>query len=87
LANRYLKRPQAFLKVIAGDQLEALYQLAVTTGLRRGDLLGLKRTDLDLERGYMRVERSLDTLYGPPAECDPNRAPPDVARPCSCRPS
>ena len=26
----------------AGDRLEALYVLAVTTGLRQGDLLGLK---------------------------------------------
>ena len=52
----------------------ALYLLAVTTGLRRGELLGLKWKDLDLERGYMRVERSLDTQYGPAVENDPKRA-------------
>ena len=69
-----VKEAQAFLRAIAGDRLEALYLLAVTTGLRRGELLGLKWADLDLERGHLRVERSLDTLYGPPAENDPKRA-------------
>src|SRR5215203_3800016 len=32
-----------------GDRLEALYVLAVTTGLRQGELLGLKWDDVDLE--------------------------------------
>src|SRR5215217_308213 len=32
-----------------GDRLEALYVLAVTTGLRQGELLGLKWEDVDLE--------------------------------------
>ena len=69
-----VEEAQAFLGAISGDRLEALYLLAVTTGLRRGELLGLKWTDLDLRRGYLRVERSLDTLYGPPTENDPKRA-------------
>ena len=69
-----VEEAQQFLQTIAGDRLEALFLLAVTTGLRRGELLGLKWTDLDLKRGYLRVERSLDTLYGPPAENDPKRA-------------
>ncbi len=69
-----VEEAQAFLRAIAGDRLEALYLLAVTTGLRRGELLGLKWADLNLDRGYLRVERSLDTLYGPPAENDPKRA-------------
>jgi integrase len=34
-----------------GDRLEALYVLAATTGLRQGELLGLKWDDVDLERG------------------------------------
>jgi integrase len=33
--------------------------LAITTGLRRGELLGLKWDDVDLERGTLRVGRSL----------------------------
>ncbi len=69
-----VEEAQAFLRAISGERLEALYLLAVTTGLRRGELLGLKWADLDLERGYFRVERSLDTLYGPAVENDPKRA-------------
>lgn len=69
-----VEEARRFLRIIAGDRLEALYLLAVTTGLRRGELLGLKRADLDLERGYLRVERSLDTFYGPAVENDPKRA-------------
>jgi integrase len=79
-----VEEAQVFLRAIAGDRLEALYLLAVTTGLRRGELLGLKWADLDLERGHLRVERSLDTLYGPRKTTRSARRA--VVRPCSCRP-
>ena len=69
-----VEEARRFLQAIVSDRLEALYLLAVTTGLRRGELLGLKWADLDLERGHLRVERSLDTLYGPAVENDPKRA-------------
>ncbi len=41
------------------DRFEALYMLAITTGLRRGELLGLRWDDADLERGTLRVGRAL----------------------------
>jgi integrase len=50
---------RAFLEVARGDRFEALYVLAVTTGLRRGELLGLRWDDVDLERGTLRVGRAL----------------------------
>lgn len=43
----------------AGDRFEALYVLAITTGLRRGELLGLRWDDADLECGTLRVGRAL----------------------------
>jgi len=43
----------------SGDRFEALYVLAITTGLRRGELLGLRWDDADLERGTLRVGRAL----------------------------
>lgn len=44
----------------SGDRFEALYVLAITTGLRRGELLGLRWDDADLERGtLLRVGRAL----------------------------
>ena len=50
---------RAFLAAAAGDHLEALYVLAVTTGMRQGELLGLRWRDLDLEAGSVRVQTSL----------------------------
>jgi integrase len=49
-----------------GDRLEALCVLAVTTGLRQGELLGLKWDDIDLEAGTRQVRRTLTT-----AKCGP----------------
>jgi integrase len=55
----------------AGDRLEALYVLAVTTGLRQGELLGLKWDDVDLEEGTLRVRRTLTTAKSGPALAAP----------------
>ena len=43
----------------SGERFEALYVLAITTGLRRGELLGLRWDDADLEFGTLRVGRAL----------------------------
>src|SRR5262245_33454366 len=37
-----------FLRVVRTDRLEALYVLALTTGMRQGELLGLRWRDVDL---------------------------------------
>ncbi len=42
-----------------GDRLEALYVLAIHTGMRRGELLGLKWDDVDLDGSTVRVRRTL----------------------------
>jgi integrase len=47
------------LEASRGDRLEALYVLALTTGMRQGELLALKWDDVDLERGVLRVRRTL----------------------------
>ena len=46
------------LRAASGDRLEALYVLAVTAGLRTGELLGPKWEDLDPETGVLRVRRT-----------------------------
>lgn len=43
------------LAAAAGDRLEALYVLAVTTGMRRGELLALRWKDVHLERARLSV--------------------------------
>ena len=54
------------LEAASGDRLEALYVLAVHTGLRQGELLGLKWDDIDLETGTLQVRRALTTAKGGP---------------------
>jgi len=62
---------RTFLEHVADDRLAALWRLAATTGLRRGELAGLTWRSLDLERAKLRVEQQLvrteDGLgFGPP---------------------
>jgi integrase len=52
------------LDAACGDRLEALYVLAVSTGMREGELLGLKWADVDLEAGALRVRRTLTRSGG-----------------------
>ena len=47
-----------------GSRYEALYHLAVTTGLRQGELLGLRWSDLDWGTGHLRVQRQLQRVSG-----------------------
>lgn len=48
-----------FFWAASGSRYEALYVLAVTAGLRRGELLGLRWDDLDLEDRTLQVRRTL----------------------------
>ncbi len=47
------------LEAARGDRLETLYVLALNTGMRQGELLALRWEDVDLERGVLRVRRTL----------------------------
>jgi len=58
------EQARAFLATAAGDPLEALYVLAISTGLRHGELLGLRWTDVDLEAGRLRVQQTLGRIAG-----------------------
>jgi integrase len=48
-----------FLQSAGDDRLAALYELALRTGLRKGELLGLHWEDLDLDGGTATIHRSL----------------------------
>ena len=50
----------ALLEAACENRLEALYVVALQTGLRRGELLTLRRNDVDFEKGTLRVDESLD---------------------------
>jgi integrase len=59
---------RALLAAAREDRLEGLYVLAIHTGLRQGELLGLKWTDIDFNSGTLSVQRSLDAdgTFNPP---------------------
>ncbi|APU39278.1 tyrosine-type recombinase/integrase [Streptomyces sp. TN58] len=48
-----------FLAAVRNDRLFALYELALRTGLRKGELLGLQWEDLDLQTGTASIRRTL----------------------------
>jgi integrase len=47
------------LRVIKGERLEALYVLALTTGLRSGELVALRWDDVDLRSRQLHVRRTI----------------------------
>ncbi len=50
---------QAFLAAARADRYYALYALALFTGLRQGELLGLRWSDVDVVHGRLTVARTL----------------------------
>jgi integrase len=64
--NRGLSVAQArrVLRAAEGERLYALYVLALCLGLRRGELLGLRWEDIDLETGTLEVVQTLQRVGG-----------------------
>jgi integrase len=50
-----------FLEHVAADRLVGAWWLLGTTGMRRGEILGLRWSDVDLDAGSLRITRTLIT--------------------------
>ena len=51
-----------FLEAVADDRLMPAYRLLASTGMRRGEALGLRWSDLDLGKSRLTVNRSLTVV-------------------------
>jgi len=72
LAPENPKRPKpwtaqechTFLRDIADDRLANLYHLILSTGMRRGEAIGLRWVDVDLEGAYLSVVQQITEVHG-----------------------
>ena len=62
---------RSFLKATSRDRLSALWVVAFTTGMRRGELAALKWTDLDLDSRTLSVRRNRVVVDGEAHEASP----------------
>jgi integrase len=59
-----VEEARTFLGAIAADRLEALYLVALGVGLRQGEILGLRWSDVDLVGGTLTVRHALARIEG-----------------------
>lgn len=57
-----VEQVQKFITAIHGHKWEALFTLALATGMRRGELLGLKWQDISFSTGTLQVRRILTRI-------------------------
>ena len=60
-----------YLAVASDDRLHALYHLVAMAGLRRGEVLGLRLADVDLDRSLLHVSQQLIEIDGKPTFAPP----------------
>jgi integrase len=65
------EQARMLLAAVKGDRLEAFYTLAISTGMRLGELLGLRWRDVDLEAGMLQVRHTLVRGTGHPVLAKP----------------
>jgi integrase len=55
-----VERARQLLEVARGHRMEAILILAITTGMRRSELLALRWQDIDFEGQSLQVRRTVD---------------------------
>lgn len=59
-----VEQARTFMKAIMGHPYEALFALAMTTGMRPSEYLALTWNDLDLDHGTVSISRTLEWRQG-----------------------
>jgi integrase len=65
------EQARAFLEFSKADRLGPLFAAALSTGMRQGELLGLRWEDIDFERRTVSVRRALQRVDGEPTFVEP----------------
>lgn len=68
-----VEQARAFLGAIVEDRLFAVYLLALNTGMRRGELAGLRWRDVDLEAGTVTVAQQRTTASYRVVQVEPKK--------------
>ena len=53
-----------FVKALSGERLESLYLLAIATGIRQAEILGLSWKDIDFDKSQCTVRKTLQRIDG-----------------------
>ena len=59
-----MEQAHKLLEAVRGHRLEVLLIVALTTGIRRGELLALRWSEVDLEEQRIQVRRTVDYITG-----------------------
>ncbi len=65
---------RALILFTKDDRLGPLFHVAITTGLRQGELFGLRWEDIDLAAGTLTVRHAVQRIDGKPALVEPKTA-------------
>jgi integrase len=64
IAPLTLEQAQRFRQHLQGHRFEVLITMAVVTGMRRGELLSLRWSNIDFQRGILQVLHTVDRFTG-----------------------
>lgn len=65
------EQAKAFLEAARGDRLYALYVVALSLGLRQGELFGIRWENVDLDKGTLQVVAAIQRVGGRPQFVEP----------------
>ncbi len=74
MATLSLDAVQALLSQLRENRYYALFVLAIATGMRQGEILGLRWPDVDCEHGTIAITRALQRVKGEPLLMEPKSA-------------
>jgi integrase len=63
-----------FLEAAKETRYHALFMLALSTGMRRGELLALRWQDVDMDRGVVRIQQAVVRAHGTLTVSEPKTA-------------